>query len=47
MTLVFLIAKIISGIGVSLSSGTTSAMLFDTLKNKKDDQHRRYLEISL
>ncbi len=39
---VFLIAKIISGIGVSLSSGTTSAMLFDTLKKQKRiDQHKK------
>lgn len=29
---VFLIAKIISGIGVSLSSGTTDALLYDSLK---------------
>jgi len=28
----FLIAKIISGVGVSLSSGTTSGILYDTLK---------------
>jgi MFS family permease len=39
---VFLIAKIISGIGVSLSSGTGSAMLFDTLKKQKRvNQHKR------
>lgn len=35
---IFLIAKIISGIGVSLSSGTSSAMLFDTLKKQKRDK---------
>jgi len=35
---IFLIAKIISGIGVSLSSGTSSALLYDTLKvqNRKN-----------
>jgi MFS family permease len=39
---IFLIAKIISGLGVSLSSGTGSAMLFDTLKKQKRvDQHKR------
>ena len=30
---IFLIAKVISGIGVSLSSGTDQALLYDTLKN--------------
>lgn len=35
---VFLIAKFISGIGVSLSSGTTSAMLFDSLKKMKKEK---------
>ncbi len=38
----FLIAKIISGIGVSLSSGTGSAMLFDTLKKQgREDQYKK------
>lgn len=38
----FLIAKIISGIGVSLSSGTGSALLFDTLKRlKRTDEHKK------
>lgn len=34
---VFLIAKMISGIGVSLGSGTSSAFLFDTLKKQKKE----------
>ena len=39
---IFFVAKIISGIGVSLSSGTSSAMLFDTLKKqKRDDQYKK------
>ncbi len=39
---IFLIAKIISGIGVSLGSGTDSALLFDTLKKQKRiDQHKK------
>jgi len=39
---IFLIAKIISGIGVSLSSGTSSAMLFDTLKKqKRENQYKK------
>ncbi|MBI4147808.1 MFS transporter, partial [Candidatus Woesearchaeota archaeon] len=37
----FLIAKIISGIGVSLSSGTSEALLYDTLKRlKRTDEHK-------
>lgn len=39
---VFLVAKIISGVGVSLSSGTSSAMLFDTLKKqKRESQYKK------
>jgi MFS family permease len=39
---IFLVAKIVSGIGVSLSSGTGSAMLFDTLKKqRREDQHKK------
>lgn len=39
----FLIAKIISGIGVSLSSGTQSALLYDTLSRLgKEDRHKQY-----
>jgi MFS family permease len=39
---IFLIAKIISGIGVSLTSGTGSAMLFDTLKKqKREGQYKK------
>ena len=34
----FLIAKVISGIGVSLSSGTESALLYDTLKRLKKEK---------
>jgi MFS family permease len=34
----FLIAKIISGIGVSLSSGTGSAMVYDSLKKMKKEE---------
>ncbi len=38
----FFVAKIISGIGVSLSSGTGSAMLFDTLKRqKREDKYKK------
>jgi len=38
----FLIAKIISGIAVSLGSGTGSALLYDTLKvQKREKQHKR------
>lgn len=38
----FLIAKIISGIGVSLSSGTDSALLYDSLKRmKKEKDYKR------
>ena len=40
--LLFLIAKIISGFGVSLSSGTSSALLYDTLKKLKiEKEHKR------
>jgi MFS family permease len=35
---IFLIAKIISGIGVSLSSGTDSALIYDTLKKMKREK---------
>lgn len=39
---VFLIAKIISGIGVSLSSGANEALLYDTLKKlNKEEEHKR------
>ncbi len=39
---VFLIAKIISGIGVSLSSGANEALLYDTLKRlNKEQEHKR------
>ncbi len=39
---IFLVAKIISGFGVSLSSGTTSAMLYDTLKKQgRAKEHKR------
>ena len=39
---VFLIAKIISGIGVSLSSGTSQALLYDSLKKmKKEKLHKK------
>ncbi|MBI3334433.1 MFS transporter [Candidatus Pacearchaeota archaeon] len=38
----FLIAKIISGIGVSMSSGTGSALLYDTLKRlRRTDEHKK------
>jgi MFS family permease len=38
----FLIAKVISGIGVSLSSGTDSAMLYDTLKKLgREKEHQK------
>jgi MFS family permease len=37
-----LIAKIISGVGVSLSSGTDSSLLFDTLKKlKRTSEHKK------
>lgn len=37
----FLIAKIISGIGVSLSSGTGSSLLYETLKKlKREKEHK-------
>lgn len=35
---IFLIAKMISGIGVSLSSGADSSLLFDTLKREKREK---------
>ncbi len=39
---IFLIAKIISGIGVSLSSGTDQALLYDTLKKlKRVSEHKK------
>lgn len=39
---IFFIAKIISGIGVSLSSGTSSALLFDSLKRLgREKEHKR------
>ena len=39
---IFLIAKTISGVGVSLSSGTNSALLYDTLKVQgKEKQHKK------
>lgn len=39
---VFLIAKIISGIGVSLSSGTNSALIYDSLKRVgKTNEHKK------
>lgn len=38
----FLIAKVISGIGVSLGSGTTEALLYDSLKKlKKEKEYKR------
>lgn len=37
----FLVAKIISGVGVSLSSGTSQALVYDTLKKlKREDEHK-------
>lgn len=40
----FLIAKIISGVAVSLMSGTSSALLFETLKRlKRIDEHKKIL----
>jgi len=39
---IFLIAKIISGIGVSLSSGTNQALLYDSLKRlKRQEEHKK------
>ena len=39
---IFLVAKIISGAGVSLSSGTNSALLYDTLKKQgREKEHKR------
>lgn len=39
---VFLIAKIISGIGVSLGSGTNSALIYDSLKKiGKEKEHKK------
>jgi len=38
----FLIAKVISGIGVSLTSGTTSALLYDSLKRlRRTKDHKK------
>lgn len=38
----FLIAKVISGIGVSLSSGTEQALMYDTLKRlKRENEHKK------
>jgi|GEM_PF-1879227 len=45
--LMFLIAKIISGIGVSLASGTDSALLFDSLKRLgRQKEHKKIFGIS-
>lgn len=42
----FLIAKIISGIGVSLSSGTSSAFLFETLKKlRRISDHKKIIGV--
>lgn len=39
---IFLIAKIVSGFGVSLTSGTDNALLYDTLKKQgRKDQHKK------
>jgi len=39
---IFLIAKMISGAGVSLGSGTSSAMTYDSLKKlKREDEHKK------
>jgi len=39
---IFLIAKIISGIGVSFTSGTTEALVYDTLKrDRREKEHKR------
>ena len=39
---IFLIAKIISGIGVSFSSGTNSALLYDSLKRLgRENEHKK------
>ncbi len=39
---IFLVAKIISGIGVSFGSGTNSALLYDSLKRlKREDEHKK------
>ncbi|MEK6847360.1 MAG: MFS transporter [Nanoarchaeota archaeon] len=43
----FLIAKIISGVGVSLGSGTSSAFLFDTLKRlNRTDEYKKIMGVS-
>lgn len=39
----FFIAKVISGIGVSLTSGTSSSLLFDTLKKLKRTPEHKYI----
>jgi MFS family permease len=39
---IFLVAKIISGIGVSLSSGTNQAIVYDSLKKiKRENEHKK------
>ncbi len=39
---IFLIAKVISGVGVSLSSGTSQAITYDTLKKqKRENQYKK------
>lgn len=39
---IFLVAKIVSGMGISLSSGTGSALLYDTLKKMgREDEHKK------
>ena len=35
-----LIAKIVSGVGVSLNSGTVEAFLYDTLKRQKREKNK-------
>jgi len=40
---VFLVAKIISGIGVSMSSGTSSALLYDSLKKLGREKEHKYI----
>ncbi|MGV8142686.1 MAG: MFS transporter [Candidatus Pacearchaeota archaeon] len=43
----FLVAKIISGVGVSLGSGTSSAFLFDTLKRlNRTKEHKKIMGVS-
>ncbi|MBT4397594.1 MFS transporter [archaeon] len=39
---IFLIAKVISGVGVSLTSGASQALLYDSLKKlKREDEHKK------